>query len=188
MADYNSEVHGSATLLEKAQILHDQFVAEAKVYKEKVMRESGAEAEKLLADAYAERERVLGDLENDKAALSEEIATLQRLEAEYRGSLVDTLNGFLARVKLGTEGKEDSIEESLEETKDLGTETAEIPEELLSGFAIDEEPLVEETVEEPVEEVEEEVVAEDYIEANDIIDEVIAEEQSSEVSVNQVED
>lgn len=137
--DFNTEPEAATSLLEKAQLLHDQYVKEAEAHKEKVIseandkaerlvedataeaerlsEESQAEADRLIGEANTERENTLSGLEAERVAINEEIEKLREFEATYRQTIVDTLYGFLHNVQTGKE-VEETVETNVEETNE----------------------------------------------------------------------
>lgn len=98
MVEHNEPVV-AASLLEKAQVLHDEHVAEAEAYKEKVIREADVEAKRILDEAETEKVRVIGGLEDKKKTLEEGLQRLREIEAEYRQTMISSLEGFIDKIK-----------------------------------------------------------------------------------------
>lgn len=109
---YENEPVAAASLLERAQILHDEHVASAEKYKEKVMAEADETVARMVAETEEECQKMLGSLEDQKSSLLAEIDTLRTIEAEYRQTLTETLNGFLAQVQ--TVDTEEAVETDVE--------------------------------------------------------------------------
>lgn len=77
----------SAGIIELAQRLHDEHVAEGLAQKEKLISEAQTEADALIADAQARSREELARLDSEKGTLETRISELRQFERDYRGQL-----------------------------------------------------------------------------------------------------
>jgi len=77
----------SAGIIELAQRLHDEHVAEGQAQKEKLISEAQAQAASILAEAEAKGRDELARLESERATLETRISELRTFERDYRSQL-----------------------------------------------------------------------------------------------------
>ncbi|WP_065570804.1 DivIVA domain-containing protein [Microbacterium oleivorans] len=77
----------SAGIIELAQRLHDEHVAEGKAQKEKLISEAQAEADAILNDARSKARDEITRLESERGTLESRISELRQFERDYRVQL-----------------------------------------------------------------------------------------------------
>ncbi|WP_394280360.1 DivIVA domain-containing protein [Microbacterium sp.] len=77
----------SAGIIELAQRLHDEHVAEGKAQKEKLVSEAQAEADAILSEARTKAKGEMTRLENERGTLEARISELRQFERDYRVQL-----------------------------------------------------------------------------------------------------
>ncbi|CAI9392187.1 DivIVA domain-containing protein [Microbacterium sp. T2.11-28] len=77
----------SAGIIELAQRLHDEHVAEGQAQKDKLISEAQAQAASILAEAEAKGRDELARLESERAILETRISELRTFERDYRSQL-----------------------------------------------------------------------------------------------------
>jgi len=77
----------SAGIIELAQRLHDEHVAEGKAQKEKLISEAQAEADAILNDARSKARDEITRLESERGTLEGRISELRQFERDYRVQL-----------------------------------------------------------------------------------------------------
>jgi len=77
----------AAGIIELAQRLHDEHVAEGQAQKDKLVSEAQAEAAAILADAQAKGRDEITRLESERATLETRISELRQFERDYRTQL-----------------------------------------------------------------------------------------------------
>ncbi len=77
----------SAGIIELAQRLHDEHVAEGLAQKEKLISEAQAQAAAILADAEAKGRDEIARLEKERGTLESRISELRQFERDYRSQL-----------------------------------------------------------------------------------------------------
>lgn len=77
----------SAGIIELAQRLHDEHVAEGLAQKEKLISEAQAQADSILADAEAKGRDEIARLEKERGTLESRISELRQFERDYRSQL-----------------------------------------------------------------------------------------------------
>jgi len=77
----------SAGIIELAQRLHDEHVAEGLAQKEKLISEAQAQAAAILADAEAKGRDEIARLESERGVLEGRISELRQFERDYRSQL-----------------------------------------------------------------------------------------------------
>lgn len=91
-------VSQSAGIIELAQRLHDEHVAEGQATRDKLVSEAEAKRDKLVSDAESKAAKIVGDaetkskeelsrLERESASLESRISELREFERDYRGQL-----------------------------------------------------------------------------------------------------
>lgn len=77
----------SAGIIELAQRLHDEHVAEGKAQRDKLIADAQTQAASIIADAEARGRDEVARLEAERASLEGRITELQQFEKDYRGQL-----------------------------------------------------------------------------------------------------
>jgi len=77
----------SAGIIELAQRLHDEHVAEGLAQEEKLISEAQAQAAAILADAEAKARDEIARLESERGVLEGRISELRQFERDYRSQL-----------------------------------------------------------------------------------------------------
>ena len=77
----------SAGIIELAQRLHDEHVAEGKAQKEKLVAEAQAEADSILTEARTKAREEMTRLETERGTLETRISELRQFERDYRVQL-----------------------------------------------------------------------------------------------------
>lgn len=74
-------------IIERAQRLHDEHVAEGKAEAEKLVGEAKSEAQRILAEAEKKQQEVRAKLETERKTLEGRITELRAFERDYRQEL-----------------------------------------------------------------------------------------------------
>ena len=90
-------------MLELAQRLHDEHVANGKAEGERIVTEARSTGEQIVREAEDQRNRTLAQLEKERANLEHKIDELRRFESDYRTRLKSYLQNLLANVEDGGE-------------------------------------------------------------------------------------
>ena len=90
-------------MLELAQRLHDEHVANGKAEGERIVTEARSTGEQIVREAEDQRNRTLAQLEKERSALEQKIDELRRFESDYRTRLKSYLQNLLANVEDGGE-------------------------------------------------------------------------------------
>ncbi len=85
----------SAGIIELAQRLHDEHVAEGVAQKEKLISEAQSQAASIIADAEARGRDEVARLESERATLESRITELRNFEHDYRVQLRGFIEGKL---------------------------------------------------------------------------------------------
>ncbi|MBF4561098.1 DivIVA domain-containing protein [Microbacterium sp. VKM Ac-2870] len=80
-------VAASAGIIELAQRLHDEHVAEGQAQRDKLVSEAQAKAATILAEAEAKGRDEMARLESERAVLESRISELRQFERDYRSQL-----------------------------------------------------------------------------------------------------
>lgn len=80
-------VAASAGIIELAQRLHDEHVAEGKAQRDKLIADAQSQAASIISDAEARGRDEVARLEAERASLEGRITELQQFEKDYRGQL-----------------------------------------------------------------------------------------------------
>ncbi len=80
-------VAASAGIIELAQRLHDEHVAEGQAQRDKLVSEAQAKAASILAEAEAKGRDEMARLESERAVLESRISELRQFERDYRSQL-----------------------------------------------------------------------------------------------------
>ena len=99
----------SAGMLELAQRLHDEHVANGKAEGERIVTEARSTGEQIVREAEDQRNRTLAQLEKERANLEHKIDELRRFESDYRTRLKSYLQNLLANVEDGGESSISSL-------------------------------------------------------------------------------
>lgn len=99
----------AAGMLELAQRLHDEHVANGKAEEERLITEAKASSEQILKDAEDQRNRTLAQLEKERSGLEHKIDELRRFESDYRTRLKSYLNNLLTHVEDGDDSASPSL-------------------------------------------------------------------------------
>ena len=90
-------------MLELAQRLHDEHVANGKAEGERIVTEARSTGEQIVREAEDQRNRTLAQLEKERSGLEHKIDELRRFESDYRTRLKSYLQNLLANVEDGGE-------------------------------------------------------------------------------------
>ena len=90
-------------MLELAQRLHDEHVANGKAEGERIVTEARSTGEQIVREAEDQRNRTLAQLEKERANLEHKIDELRRFESDYRTRLKSYLQNLLTNVEDGGE-------------------------------------------------------------------------------------
>ncbi len=85
----------SAGIIELAQRLHDEHVAEGKAQRDQLVSEARSEAASIVAEAEAKGRDEMARLEKDRTALESRITELRQFERDYRTQLRTYIEGHL---------------------------------------------------------------------------------------------
>lgn len=88
-------------MLELAQRLHDEHVANGKAEGERIIGEARTTGESIIREAEDQRNRTLAQLEKERSGLEHKIDELRRFESDYRTRLKGFLTGLLNTVDGG---------------------------------------------------------------------------------------
>ena len=77
----------SAGIIELAQRLHDEHVAEGKAQRDKLISDAQSQAASIISEAEARGRDEVARLEAERVSLEGRIADLQQFEKDYRGQL-----------------------------------------------------------------------------------------------------
>jgi DivIVA domain len=83
----SSGAAATAGIIELAQRVHDEHVAEGEAQRDKLISEAKAQADAILADAKAKSHDELARLETERSGLETRISELQQFERDYRTQL-----------------------------------------------------------------------------------------------------
>jgi DivIVA domain-containing protein len=85
----------SASIIELAQRLHDEHVAEGKAQRDKLVADARSQAAAIVSDAEARGRDEIARLDKERGALEGRIAELQKFESDYRSQLRSYIEGKL---------------------------------------------------------------------------------------------
>lgn len=85
----------SAGIIELAQRLHDEHVAEGKAQRDQLISEAQSRAASIVAEAEAKGRDEIARLEKERAALEARISELNTFERDYRAQLRSYIEGKL---------------------------------------------------------------------------------------------
>ena len=77
----------SAGIIELAQRLHDEHVAEGKAQRDKLISDAQSQAASIISEAEARGRDEVARLEAERVSLEGRISELQQFEKDYRGQL-----------------------------------------------------------------------------------------------------
>ena len=97
------EPSAASGMLELAQRLHDEHVANGRAEGERIIGEARATGEQIVREAEDQRNRTLAQLEKERSGLEHKIDELRRFESDYRTRLKSYLQGLLTNVEDGEE-------------------------------------------------------------------------------------
>ena len=85
----------AAGIIELAQRLHDEHVAEGKAQRDQLVSDAKAQAASIVAEAEAKGRDELARLEKERSVLEGRITELRQFERDYRSQLRDLIEGKL---------------------------------------------------------------------------------------------
>ncbi|MDR2996563.1 MAG: DivIVA domain-containing protein [Microbacterium sp.] len=98
-APITHEVAGSATatagIIELAQRLHDEHVAEGQAQRDKLVADARTQAASIVSEAEARGREEMARLEKDRTVLEGRITELRQFERDYRAQLRGFIEGHL---------------------------------------------------------------------------------------------
>lgn len=94
----------SAGIIELAQRLHDEHVAEGKAQRDKLISEAQAQAASIVSEAEARGREEMARLEKDRTVLEGRITELRQFERDYRAQLRGFIEGHLRDLDSTTGG------------------------------------------------------------------------------------
>ena len=103
------EPTAASGMLELAQRLHDEHVANGRAEGERIIGEARATGEQIVREAEDQRNRTLAQLEKERSGLEHKIDELRRFESDYRTRLKSYLQNLLANVEDGGESSISSL-------------------------------------------------------------------------------
>ena len=99
------EPTAASGMLELAQRLHDEHVANGRAEGERIIGEARATGEQIVREAEDQRNRTLAQLEKERSGLEHKIDELRRFEADYRTRLKSYLHNLLNTVEDASESQ-----------------------------------------------------------------------------------
>ncbi|MDO4899606.1 DivIVA domain-containing protein [Actinomyces sp.] len=109
VADGSQEPVAASGMLELAQRLHDEHVANGRAEGERIIAEARATGEQVVREAEDQRNRTLAQLEKERSGLEHKIDELRRFESDYRTRLKSYLHNLLTTVEDGNESATPSL-------------------------------------------------------------------------------
>ena len=97
------EPTAASGMLELAQRLHDEHVANGRAEGERIIGEARATGEQIVREAEDQRNRTLAQLEKERSGLEHKIDELRRFESDYRTRLKSYPQGLPSNVEDGEE-------------------------------------------------------------------------------------
>ncbi|BDV30403.1 DivIVA domain-containing protein [Microbacterium terricola] len=94
----------TAGIIELAQRLHDEHVAEGQAKRDQLISEANAQAASIVAEAEAKGRDELARLEKERASLESSISELRDFERDYRTQLRSYIEGQLRDLETTTAG------------------------------------------------------------------------------------
>lgn len=95
VATNEAPVVASAGIIELAQRLHDEHVADGKAQRDQLISEAQAHAASIVAEAEARGREELGRLDRERTSLEARITELRSFERDYRSQLRSYIEGKL---------------------------------------------------------------------------------------------
>lgn len=86
-ADVSTTATSAASIIERAQRLHDEHVAEGKQMAEQLVDEAKAEADRILGEAEAKQRELNEKYERERTTLEGRITELRQFERDYRAQM-----------------------------------------------------------------------------------------------------
>ena len=103
------EPTAASGMLELAQRLHDEHVANGKAEGDRIIGEARQTGEQIVREAEDQRNRTLAQLEKERSGLEHKIDELRRFESDYRTRLKSYLQSLLTNVEDGGESQAPSL-------------------------------------------------------------------------------
>ena len=104
-----NNAESAAAMLDMAQRLHDEYVANGKAERERIVTEARATGEQLTREAENQRNQTLSQLEKERANLEHKIDELRRFESDYRTRLRSYLTNLLNNVEDASGGGQSNL-------------------------------------------------------------------------------
>jgi len=95
VAETGAPAAATAGIIELAQRLHDEHVAEGKSQRDQLIADAKAQASKILADAEQKQREETARLERERNVLESKISELHTFERDYRTQLRSYIEGQL---------------------------------------------------------------------------------------------
>lgn len=92
------EPESATGMLQLAQRLHDEYVANGKAEAARILTEARTEGERVVSEAEEQRTRTLNQLEGERSLLERKIDELRVFERDYRTRLKSYLEGLLGDI------------------------------------------------------------------------------------------
>ncbi|MER7797666.1 DivIVA domain-containing protein [Microbacterium sp. NPDC096154] len=86
-ADVSSTASSAASIIERAQRLHDEHVAEGKQMAEQLVDEAKAEADRIIGEAETRQRELNERYERERTTLEGRITELRQFERDYRAQM-----------------------------------------------------------------------------------------------------
>ncbi|MDN3311890.1 DivIVA domain-containing protein [Microbacterium oryzae] len=83
----SSTASSAASIIERAQRLHDEHVAEGQAQAEQLVSEAQAKANQIVSDAEAKQREITTKLDTERKTLESRITELRQFERDYRQQL-----------------------------------------------------------------------------------------------------
>ena len=93
--DETAPVAASAGIIELAQRLHDEHVAEGKAQRDQLISEAQAQAASIIAEAETQGREERARLDKERTSLESRITELRNFERDYRANLRSYIEGKL---------------------------------------------------------------------------------------------
>ena len=100
------EPSAASGMLELAQRLHDEHVANGKAEGDRIIAEARTTGEQIVREAEDQRNRTLAQLEKERSGLEHKIDELRRFESDYRTRLKSYLQNLLSNVEDGNQNSD----------------------------------------------------------------------------------
>jgi DivIVA domain-containing protein len=86
-ASSNTTASSAASIIERAQRLHDEHVAEGQAHADQIVSEAQSQANQIVSEAEAKQREITAKLDNDRKTLEGRITELRQFERDYRQQL-----------------------------------------------------------------------------------------------------